>query len=295
MNRAAQFMAGIAAAASVPAAVRAGADGNPLPFVLGGLFAVLPDLLDASVGAREPRRLDVFVYPDPLAFDPEGVAEGVARALERAAESGQPVGLVLGEVRLSANAWRESEVVFDPVEGCVRVCADSVAEFPLPCGVCLPDGIRIRVGASGDRVVRLTPRADGDVCVELRPAGMPWSHSLWVGLAAAGVVTGLWGVWMGLLVGGAWGVHLLADIIGGAGPCIWHPLSRWRPSVRPPERPGVSGAVVWGAFLWVLVCLARTVPGVSLPNPMQCAFFGFVVPLAAWRLARRLMRPAFSS
>ena len=40
------FVAGVAAASCFPFAVEAGANGNPLYFILGGCCGLLPDIID---------------------------------------------------------------------------------------------------------------------------------------------------------------------------------------------------------------------------------------------------------
>ena len=284
MKRSAHFAIGIAAAASVPAAVQAGANGNPACFVLGGVFGVLPGLLDdlAAACAGHP---DMSIYPDPLRFDPRMAADGVALAVARAAETGRPIRLLLGRVRVSRKEWRAYEVVFDLAERLVRVSAGSIADDALlPCAVRVTDGIRVRVDASGDRLVVLVPEPDGRVRIQIGRAKSPWSHSLLVGLPAAACAAWMWGPWAGLIATAAWSLHIAADLVEGGVCSVWHPFGKARPVVRRPERPGLSPAAVWGAAVWVFGCLTHSLPVITPIHPFRLVFLGFAAPLAAWKL-----------
>ena len=63
MKGIAHFSLGIAAASCFPAAVQAGAEGNPLYFILGGIFGLLPDTLDFKF-YRFIYSHDVEITPD---------------------------------------------------------------------------------------------------------------------------------------------------------------------------------------------------------------------------------------
>ena len=58
------FMTGVAAASCFPAAVEAGSRGNPLYFILGGVFGILPDTIDFKF-LRFFQRRDIEITPDP--------------------------------------------------------------------------------------------------------------------------------------------------------------------------------------------------------------------------------------
>jgi hypothetical protein len=95
------FAVGVAVASCVPGAVQAGVDGNPLYFILGGVFGLLPDTLDSKF-YRFLYRRDMEVMPDPKDADPAMVAQGVAYAAEWCARRRAPVRIKLNTVRLGA-------------------------------------------------------------------------------------------------------------------------------------------------------------------------------------------------
>jgi hypothetical protein len=106
------FAAGVALASCFPRAVAAGADGNPLYFILGGVFGLLADTMDFKL-YRFLYRHDVEIQPDPLNPDPQLLADAVAAAIDRAGATGRPVRVKLDTVRLGADLWQQYEVRID--------------------------------------------------------------------------------------------------------------------------------------------------------------------------------------
>ena len=112
MKGIAHFAAGVAVASCFPEAVTAGAAGNPLYFILGGVFGLLPDTLDFKFYRFFYGR-DIEVIPDPLRPDPKMIADAVAGAVLGACETGKPVRLKLNTIRLGADLWQSYSVKFD--------------------------------------------------------------------------------------------------------------------------------------------------------------------------------------
>ena len=100
------FTAGLAAASFFPGAVTAAASGNPLYFILGGAFGILPDTLDFKF-YRFFVKHDMEVIPDPNRADPQMIADAVAYAVNRAALTGKPVRIRLNTIPCGADCWRQ--------------------------------------------------------------------------------------------------------------------------------------------------------------------------------------------
>ena len=80
MKGIAHFAAGIAAASCIPVTVAAGADGNPVYFILAGVFGLLPDTVDFKLFTfLYP--YDLQIVPDPLCPDMQEIADAVASAV----------------------------------------------------------------------------------------------------------------------------------------------------------------------------------------------------------------------
>ena len=106
------FMVGLGAASCFPGAVAAAATGNPLYFILGGAFGILPDTLDFKF-YRFFVKHDMEVIPDPDNADPKMIADAVAYAINRAALGGAPVRIRLNTIPAGADCWRQYTVRFD--------------------------------------------------------------------------------------------------------------------------------------------------------------------------------------
>ncbi|HAS82818.1 MAG TPA: hypothetical protein DCS43_09140, partial [Verrucomicrobia bacterium] len=106
MNNAVHLVAGLAVASCFPSATTAALEGNPLYLLLGGMAALLPNLLDDRVLSRI-YPMDVQVVTDPLAPDPSEIARTVATAIDTAADQGRPFGLRIHGICLGPDRWRE--------------------------------------------------------------------------------------------------------------------------------------------------------------------------------------------
>jgi hypothetical protein len=283
VRNAAAFAGGVAFAAASPSLIAAGAQGVPLPFVLAGVFGLLPDLLNLPVRARRARP-DVQIYPDPLAFDADMIAGGVAQALARAARGRRPLRVRLGDARIDAERYVCYAVAFDTRGRCVRVEGDIRAQCALPAAVRLPDGPRIAVGSGGARDFVLAPEEGGVVTVRAVPRPGPWSHSLGLGLLAAAGAGWAAGIPTGFACAGAWMLHLALDgLITPAALTLRCIGARGLRLVRGGGQ-AVPAAATASALLWILLALWRTVPGAWAPNPLQAATACLAVPPAAFML-----------
>jgi hypothetical protein len=112
MKGIAHFAAGVAAASCFPGSIAAAENGNPLYFILGGVFGLLPDTIDFKF-YRFFYRHDAEVIPDPLTPDPQLVADAVADAIRHANETGKPFRIKLNTIRLGADLWQRYTLRFN--------------------------------------------------------------------------------------------------------------------------------------------------------------------------------------
>ncbi|MGC8874290.1 MAG: hypothetical protein ACP5SI_07585, partial [Chloroflexia bacterium] len=104
MKGIAHFASGLALATCFRPIVEASARGSCLP-VLGGIAALLPDLLDFRF-ARLLERCEGEVLPDPASPDVAGIARRVADAMREAYREGRPRRLLLHTIPLGADRWQ---------------------------------------------------------------------------------------------------------------------------------------------------------------------------------------------
>ena len=317
MRSATHFMLGLAAVSCLPEAVRAGAAGHPLPFLLGGAAALLPDAMDHGL-LRFLSRADIEVTPDPLAPDPAVIAEALSAAVARALVAERPVRVRLNAIRLGEDQWLAYAVRFDPAQAKVAVTVDAIvdgddravadaprgagqAEVSLPCPVKLESRAAFRVGAGDGALVELAPRGGRSVTVAFDPWRGGWSHSLLAGLLLSLAAAAAGGWVAGAAVALGYGSHLAADHLGFPGCPLLHPFRRRRLAgfmLVDPESVRVSVAAAWGAAWLTLWNLARWTPDAHIRlSAITFACLGLALPLALllvrWPLARS--RSAFRS
>ena len=99
------FVTGVTVASFFPWSVHAAVDGNPLYFILGGAFGLLPDTLDFKC-YRFFYRHDVYIDPDPADPDHQAIADRIAEAIDRCAEEGREIRLKLNTIRLGVDYWQ---------------------------------------------------------------------------------------------------------------------------------------------------------------------------------------------
>jgi len=309
MKGIAHFAVGVAAASCFPAAVAAGAAGNPLYFLLGGIFGLLPDTLDFRF-ARFFYRHDVEVQPDPLRPDPRMIADAAAGAVNAALASGKPVRIKFNTVPLSADTWQQYAIRFDVTGSRVEVEYGPVVgtdRRPVPGGVvqrwpaaaAFVDA-RLRLDYKAvttidifdGPVFLMRPLGDGYVVPSFIPWHRAWSHSFALGLALALASALVWGPLAGWVVMAAHGAHVLADQLGFMGSRIWLPLSRRRIEGRKRMNAGdvlPNLGAVWLAGVACYWNLQRATAAGG--DPLQLLFRGVLLPLGAVLVARRLLKP----
>lgn len=310
------FMTGVAAASCFPEAVRAGAEGNPLYFVLGGLFGLLPDTLDFKC-SRFFQRHDVQVVPDPNRPDPQMIADAVADAANRAHESGKQVEIKLNTVRMGADEWQQYEVKFDVLKKLVTVTYGPVvdtssiplrrkhpkqtdrpsASASLSCGVKLDYMATTTIDTFEGPMFRVVPLKDGRVTPIFIPWHRRWSHSLVTCLLLALAGTVVWGPTAGLVILVAVLAHVLVDQLGFMGSALLYPFLPRRNEglklVHSSEGMANFG-IVWFSALLVFWNLYLQAPRQMVTLSFVKLFlYGGVVPFVIGYLLRRLwQRPA---
>jgi membrane-bound metal-dependent hydrolase YbcI (DUF457 family) len=306
------FTIGVALASLFPEAVRQGAGGNPLYFLLGGAFGLLPDTLDFRFG-RFLHRHDVEIVPDPNARDPRMIADGVAEAMNRAFETGHARTVKLNTVQLGAGVWQRYELRFNVPSRCVEVRygprvdtggavvaegplagPEAEASAPLLCGIKLDHQEKTTIDAFDGPAFRMEPAADG----RIRPVFLPWhrafSHSLPLALALAVPGFLLWGRLAALVILAAYAAHVLVDQLGFMGGDLFYPFGSGRRreglKLARPTEAFPNFALIWLSCLLVFRNLYGSLPWKPAAlNPLKLAFYGAVIPWAVYVAARRFL------
>jgi membrane-bound metal-dependent hydrolase YbcI (DUF457 family) len=302
------FSIGIAAASCFPAAVRAGADGNPLYFILGGVFGLLPDTLDFKF-YRFFQRYDVEIVPDPEHPDSQMIADAVALAVNRAYETCKPVRLQLKTIRLGTDLWRSYEISFDvlrkrvsawigpvvntsgmPVEP-VALKKGKAATSPLLCDIKLDYEATTKIDILDGPSFEMQRIDDGRVMPRFIPWHREWSHSVIIGLVLALAVALLWGALAGIVAFCAYALHVFVDQLGFMGSAWLFPFRRARlegMKLLHSGTPHLNLAAVWFSCLlifWNLYAvMSWRVPHFGLA---RLVFYGAVIPAAAYFALRR--------
>lgn len=312
MKGIAHFVTGVTAASFFPWSVEAALEGNPLYFVLGGAFGLLPDTLDFKI-YRFFYRHDVTIGPEPGDTDPGPIARALAGAVGRAAAERRTLRVKLQTLQLGADAWRQYRVRFDPANRAVDVAFGPVVntgQVPLPAkgpapGATASAPLPVPVVQTYDALTTvdifdgpsfgLEPTADGRVRLHFLPWHRDWSHSLTGAAAAAALGAAAFG-WRAapVIFAGLLG-HVIEDQLGFMGSNLFFPFTRRR-------APGVhlmrSGdalpnfLVVWFGCLLIFWNLYRFAPDPGGPLRLgPLLLLAGILPVALglaarWRLRR---------
>jgi membrane-bound metal-dependent hydrolase YbcI (DUF457 family) len=304
------FAVGLAAASCFPEAVAAGGAGNPLYFILGGLFGLLPDTLDFKL-YRFLHRHDIEVTPDPLRPDTKQIARAVALAVQRAQDSGEPVRIKLNTVRVAADAWQAYSVRFDRGKREVAVRLGPIvdtggnpipnrpgprpgragASAPLPADVSFDYQAQTTIDIFDGPTFRMSPRNDG-VQVDFIPWHRQWSHSLVLALLF-GLAGGLvWGITAGYVIAAAFAAHIAVDQLGFMGSNLWFPFTKRRSRglmLGHASEALPNATAVWLSCLVIFWNLSRGAgPGVARPGVVPLFLYAGALPLLCARLLRRV-------
>jgi membrane-bound metal-dependent hydrolase YbcI (DUF457 family) len=304
------FVVGVAVASVFPEAVRAGAAGLPLHFILGGMAGLLPDTLDFKIG-RFFYRHDLQVAPDPLNPDADLIADAVAQAFNRAVAGNRPVRIKLNTIRIGADAWQSYRVRFDvsarrvvvdfgPV---VNTGGQPIDGVPVPCvkqgEAALAGDVKLEYQATttidifDGPVFELRPVSKGLVSPVFIPWHRQWSHAFPLAVAFGLAAAAIWGVTAGLVVAGGYSAHVVLDQFGYMGSNFFYPFtSRRSTGFRWMHAGDVLGnlAAVWLSCLvifWNLQSgMQRDMPGLNFLNLF---FYGALIPLLAFYGLRKAL------
>ena len=305
------FISGVAAASFCPWTVQAAIEGNPLYFILGGAFGILPDTADFKF-YRFFYRHDVQIEPDPKNMDPQLIAETIAKAIDQAHDTGKTVRLKLTTVKLGADYWQQYTIKFDADKQEVLVALGPVVntgQVPVPGTA--PDKPKIGRATPKCRFVQtyeattkvdifdgpsfaLEPDAEGRVFLQFLPWHRNWSHSLVVGAIFALIGWLAWNWQAAVVILAAYSVHVLEDQLGHLGSNLFFPITPKR------RTPGLhwmhSGdaipnfTTVWTSCLLIFWNLYH-----YMPDPqyhfgfIRFILYGGVIPMAVYGLLFKLL------
>lgn len=306
------FAAGVAVASCFPHAVEAGANGNPLYFILGGCFGLLPDTFDFKF-SRFFHKHDIEVAPDPARPDPQMIADAVALSINRAHETGKPVRLKLNTIRLGSDLWQRYEVRFDvpagrvvvsygpavdtgrqpATDGAARRSEAPSASSGLDCEVKLDYLATTVVDIFDGPFFEMTPAGKGAVTVGFLPWHRAWSHSLTIGLMLGSIAALIWGVAAGVVGFFAHAAHVGVDQLGFMGSNLLYPFTSRRLRGAQLMHSGQAMpnlGVVWASILLIFWNLSRYArPPAQAVNPIALVLFGIILPAVIYRLLRRVV------
>lgn len=302
------FSVGVAVASCFPTAVEAGTAGNPLYFILGGVFGLLPDTMDFKF-YRFFYKHDIEVIPDPKKPDSGMIAQAVAYAVNKAYATGQPVRIKLDTIRMGTDLWQQYEVRFDVAER--RVCArygpvvdtgriparDAPKEgklleacAPLLCDIRLDYLATTTIDIFDGPLFEMVRDKTGTVTPRFIPWHRQWSHSFVVGLIPALISGLIWRPVAGIVVFLAYAAHILLDQLGFMGSNLFFPFqSRRSEGLKRihSDRMPPNFLAVWISCLAVFWNLYRAMPEkIPYLNPMKLFFYGLIIPLGLCLLAR---------
>lgn len=304
------FVSGVTAASFCPWAVRAAIDGNPLYFILGGAFGLLPDTVDFKF-YRFFFRHDIYVDPDPKNPNPQVIADALAEAVNRAHREGKSVRIKLNTMKLGADLWQQYVVKFDPEKQDVLVKFGPVVntgQVPVPgsapeggpvgrvklaCPIVQTYDATTRVDIFDGPTFTMQPDEQGRVVLHFLPWHRNWSHSFLVGaaLAAAGWLIWSWQAAVVIFLG--FSAHILEDQLGFMGSNLFFPMTKRRFPGLHVMRSGdavPNFATVWICCLLIFWNLYR-----FMPDPLyhftflRLALYGGVIPIGVFGLLHFLL------
>ncbi len=311
MKGIAHFLTGVTAASFFPWSIEQALDGNPVYFVLGGAFGLLPDTIDFKF-YRFFYPHDVYIEPVPSDSHPQPIADRIAEAMATALREQRVIRVKLGTIRLGADRWRQYRLRFDAERREVQVqfgptvttgqmpipgttpSTPLVARAPLPAPVIQTYDAETTVDILDGPTFGLEPESGERIVLHFLPWHRNWSHSLLVGafFAALAVLAGAWRAGMVIFV--AYAGHLLEDQLGFMGSNLFFPLTRRRFPGAHMMRSGdtlPNFLTVWTCCLLIFWNLYRRTPDplVSI-GFFKFLFYAGVLPLLIMLVIRRLTR-----
>jgi len=245
MKGIAHFTTGVTVASFFPAAIAAAQEGNPLYFMLGGVFGLLPDTLDFKC-YRFFYKHDVYIKPDPQDPDPQAIADQLAAAFARAHTENREIRIKLNTLRVGGDQWQqytvqidndaqEIRVRFGPIVNTGQVPVPDSDRADAPTGrAAIPyrffynyESLTTVDIFDGPSFAVQAPR-NGVALVEFLPWHRGWSHSLLTGCFFGLLAGSIWGLPAGGVAALAFCAHVMEDQLGHMGSALFWPLRRQR-------------------------------------------------------------------
>lgn len=285
------FALGLAGVSCWPIARQATLDGNPFFFLIATAGVLLPDLL-ANWISRFWRKVDIHVAPDPLAPDPQLVANALATAINRCDSNQQWLRLQLYPGQDASGRWLKYTVRLTGPRHTITVSqANQVAVAPLSVRVSCQGTYTVET-ADAPLSLDFAPTQNGYVRVSDNPWRQGWSHSYYIaGLLAA--VTWLFAGWLAaVIMAGAFCLHILTDQAGyrGAdtaftpttGPTTGFQL------ISPRRMRRFHIAIIWLSIVILGWNWTGHVASAATPPLIPLLLLGWALPVMIyWRTTRR--------
>ena len=295
------FITGVASASFFPWSVDAALNGNPLYFVLGGVFGILPDTMDFKF-YRFFYKHDVYIAPDPTNPDPQVIADEFASAINRAHETGKEIRVKLNTIRMGVDYWQQYIIKIDVAAREVLVRFGSVVntgQVPIPGSVSDQKQIgRAKITVPFDHTYEavttvdifdgptfaMTPNKEGRVELQFLPWHRTWSHNLVTGCAFGLLGWLLWGWRAAIVIPIAFAAHVMEDQLGYMGSNLFWPFTpkRFQGMKRMHAVDALPNfLVVWTCCLLIFWNLYRAIETPLLRfNILELFLWGLALPLA---------------
>ncbi len=236
------FAVGIATASCFPQAVHAGAAGNPLYFILAGIFGLMPDTLDFKF-YRFFYKHDIEIIPDPNKPDPQLIADAIALAVNTTHATGKNIRVKLNTIPIAPDTWQQYKVSFNtttrevtvsygplvdtsgtPITSENRRRKSLTASAKLDCNIRLDYQATIIIDIFDGPLLKMSPTRDHSVIPHFIPWHRQWSHSLVPCLLMALTAAAAWKPLAGMIIMTAYASHIAIDQIGFMGSNVLFPF-----------------------------------------------------------------------
>lgn len=298
-------------ASCFPWTLAAAVEKNPVYFILGAIFGILPDTIDFKF-YRFFYRYHQTITPDPEQADPQAIADQIADAVAAAADHPGLYRLKINTLRRSADQWQQFKIRFDPQLQSVEVELGPVVttgQVPVP-GTYPAEGtskgwkkLALPIEETYEAVTTVDifdgpafgfeKGQDGRMQIQFLPWHRSWTHSLVIGMILA-VPIGIWLGWRGGLVAFlAYAVHVLEDQLGFMGSNLFAPFHNKRIPGLHWMRSGdalPNFGTVWFCCLLIFWNCYR-----AIPDPIyhfgfiRLMLYGLVIPLGLFGLLHLLL------
>ena len=308
------FAIGVATASCFPAAITAAETSNPLYFILGGIFGLLPDTIDFKL-YRFFYRHHAEITPDPLNPDPQQIANAVADAIECAFSTEKPFRIRLNTIRLGPDLWQRYTLKFDLIAkqiivefgpkvdtGGTSVEATpqnpAIATAPLKTPLRLDYLAETNIDIFEGPIFQMTPDKDGYVVPQFIPWHRQWSHSF---LVAGMLALPAWLIWDSLatmIIFVSYSAHVLVDQLGYMGSSLFWPLTHRRTHGLKLQHSGEAFpnfCAVWFSCLLIFHNISVSTPRDDLNiSTASIIVWAMILPIIVWRVLRRCLNHSIS-